>query len=152
MVNAVSVQFIYLIEVANDVSDAVGRMLSPSQVPSPSMLKALNARVRSWATAHPNVILLPVNRLMEHLRSEDAFEAGQQQWPAGSKSRFMQDDNLHPRLEGLIILLQEAAIAFAKRHPEQTWPLELDLDRNHARIYQSYLPDGCIPVPYVHDE
>ncbi|MCH2154013.1 MAG: hypothetical protein MK089_11800, partial [Phycisphaerales bacterium] len=118
----------------------------------PETLDMLNARLNSWAAEHPNVIILPLDKLMEHLRSNDAFEAGNQDWPAGSKSRFMQEDNLHPRLEGLIILLQQAAIEFTRRHPDVSWPIELDLDRNHHKIYQAYLPEGCIPLPYLHED
>ncbi|MBG79619.1 MAG: hypothetical protein CMJ39_02770 [Phycisphaerae bacterium] len=135
-----------------DVSDAVGRMLSPNQIPNPETLKMLNARVNEWAAEHPNVILLPLHRLMEHLRSNDAFEAGKQNWPAGSKSRFMQNDNLHPRLEGLIVLLQEAAMAYQDRHPEHAWPMELNLEHNRQKIYEAHRPEGCTSAPYEHDD
>lgn len=132
-----------------DMSDAVGYMLAANQVPSKGTLELLNTRVKEWAASRPDMHVLGMSRLVKDMRSDEPFVVGRQQWPSGSRSRFMQNDNLHPRLDGLIVLVQESGDLLA----EQLEDVDLaDFDFNlievRNRLYETRKPEGMIARPY----
>lgn len=133
-----------------DVSDAIGYMLSASQVPSPATLKVLNERVKAWASDRPNVTVIEMSELLQDMRSDDVFKAGRQQFPKGAKSRFMQRDNLHPTLEGLIILVQETSdhLATGSKEIDHT-QFDFTLEAVRDRLYESRRPEGLKSKPYT---
>ncbi|MEE2907727.1 MAG: hypothetical protein VX527_07825 [Planctomycetota bacterium] len=133
-----------------DVSDAIGYMLSASQVPSPTTLKALNDRVKAWASARPNVTVIEMSTLLQDMRSDQVFKAGRQQFPKGAKSRFMQRDNLHPTLEGLIVLVQETSDHLATGSDEiDHAQFDFKLEAVRDRLYESRKPEGLTSKPYT---
>ncbi|HMN95091.1 MAG TPA: hypothetical protein PKC43_13890 [Phycisphaerales bacterium] len=101
-----------------DMSEAVGRMLSASQMPRAETLEALNARLRAWAAERENVILFPLARLVQSLRSGEAIRIGENEWPA--RAPMLQPDRLHPTAEGMIALAQQIV--------EELLASRLDLD------------------------
>ena len=133
-----------------DMSDAIGYMLSANQVPSPDTLVALNERLKTWASKRPNVHVLEMSKLLDNMRSDASFEIGRQEWPTGSKSRFMQNDNLHPTLDGLIVLVQESGTLLSDHHEDVDLSnFDFDLIQVRDRLYETRRPDGMTSKPYT---
>ena len=136
-----------------DMSKAVGYMLGLSQMPAPETLKALNRRLREWAGTHPNVTIVPVAGMIESMKMKRPFMAGRQQWPRDSHERFIQRDNLHPTLDGLIVFTQESLSGLVEADPlieEDEFDFDLESVRN--RIYERNRPEGTSPNPYSDSE
>ena len=132
-----------------DVSDAEGYMLSASQIPSSGTLKAMNARLKEWASDRPDVHVLSMSNLLSNMRSNETFNVGRQEWPAGSKSRFMQNDNLHPTLDGLIVLVQESGDLIATHLEDvELEYFDFDLFEVRDRLYEERRPEGMTSRPY----
>lgn len=86
-----------------DMSSAVHakvQMLPSQAIPTPETLGKLNERLRAWAKDHPNVVLVPVSKLMGALLAGDELRVGPNIWPKGTVGTLLQDDGLHPTLEG----------------------------------------------------
>jgi len=69
-------------------------------VPEPATLEKLNERLATWAKEHPNVILVPLSKLMGALLAGEQMRVGPNLWEKGSISALLQPDGLHPTLEG----------------------------------------------------
>lgn len=76
------------------------RLLPPQAVPPPEVLAKLNARLGEWAKQHPNVIVVPVSKLMLALRAGDELRVAGNLWAKGRVQALLQDDGLHTTLEG----------------------------------------------------
>lgn len=87
-----------------DMSAAVGTMLAPAQMPARTTLPLLSRRVREWAAARPATILLSLSELVPQLASKEEIRIGRHRFAAGS--RLLQDDHLHPTVQGLVLLAQ----------------------------------------------
>lgn len=88
-----------------DMSDAVGRMLTPRQMPEPATLRAANERIRGWAASRPTAAVLPLAELVDDLRSRTPFTAGRREWSEGDDGPLIQGDRLHPTFAGMVALL-----------------------------------------------
>lgn len=88
-----------------DMSEAVGRMLTPRQMPAPATLQAANDRIRAWAGARRAVALLPLAELVGDLRSGTPFTAGRRTWSERADGPLIQRDRLHPTFAGMVALL-----------------------------------------------
>ncbi len=87
-----------------DMSPAVGLMLRAEQAPRPETLKAMNNRIREWAAARPNIIVMPLGEMIERIGRGEAITIGQQSWTADEAKNFVLFDKLHPSLDGLIAI------------------------------------------------
>ena len=76
------------------------KILPPQAVPDPATLAKLNERLGVWAKEHANVIVVPVSKLMGALLAGDEMRVGPNLWRKGTVSGLLQDDGLHPTLEG----------------------------------------------------
>ena len=75
-------------------------MLPAPAVPAAETLAKLNARLRGWAKEHPNVIVVPISKLMGALLAGEELRVGPNLWAKGSVGSLLQSDGLHPTLEG----------------------------------------------------
>ncbi|MCK4872291.1 MAG: hypothetical protein KAS72_06165 [Phycisphaerales bacterium] len=91
-----------------DMHGAATWMLPPGLIPSEKVLTALNERVRQWATAQGNVILIPMAKLQGDINTGVEIRIGDNVWPAEEAGRLMLIDKLHPSAEGLVALGQLA--------------------------------------------
>lgn len=89
-----------------DMSPAVGRMISRSQMPEPESLTRLSERVRQWADERDHVHVFPMAEMVETLRRGEAVTFGRYEWSDDQAAGLIQDDELHPTLDGLIALAQ----------------------------------------------
>lgn len=83
-----------------DMSAAVGKMISPAQMPEKATLPLLSKRVREWAEKRGNTLVLPLAELVGKLSSKEEVKIGRHSFPAGT--RLLQGDQLHPTLEGMV--------------------------------------------------
>lgn len=83
------------------VTQAVGKILYAAQVPTDATLKALDARVLEWAEENDNVFVVSVPDIYAQLMKAPPIEVAGQSWPAGEGVMLMQDDALHPTIEGM---------------------------------------------------
>lgn len=93
-----------------DMSDAVGRMLRPAQMPSAEALRAANARVSAWAADRPDVRLFPLSTLVDQMRSGESLRIGTYEWAPADAQKTLQWDRLHPTVSGLIAITQQVAV------------------------------------------
>jgi lysophospholipase L1-like esterase len=75
-------------------------VLPPQAVPDPATLAKLNERLAAWAKEHENVIVVPISKLMGTLLSGEELRVGPNLWRSGTVSTLLQEDGLHPTLEG----------------------------------------------------
>jgi len=75
-------------------------ILPAQAVPDPATLAKLNERLGVWAKEHANVIVVPVSKLMGALLAGDELRVGPNLWKKGTVSALLQEDGLHPTLEG----------------------------------------------------
>ena len=89
-----------------DMSPATqGIMIHASQVPSPSTLERLNARIRSWVADAPDRHLIGFASCIDNIRAGHEIRvgsvaSGSVQWPAARAAELLQPDDLHPTLHG----------------------------------------------------
>lgn len=91
-----------------NMSEAVGKLLTPEQMPALETLEALNLRLREWAVKRPRVVLFPLAQMVTILRGNGDITIGSTTWTDTSK-RLLQVDRLHPTTEGMIAVTQRLA-------------------------------------------
>jgi hypothetical protein len=79
-------------------------LLAPEQVPSPSARRRLNDRLRAWATARKNVVVVPLADLVARRTSGEDLVIHGNRWPAATLASLVQHDRLHPTVEGTIAI------------------------------------------------
>ena len=77
------------------------RMLMEKHVPEASVLKALNARLETWAKKRPNVHVMPLAQFVERMNRGDKIELRGNTWE-NARDRVLQPDLLHPTVEGTV--------------------------------------------------
>lgn len=104
-----------------DMTGAAKRMLSPRQIPSPEILKALNEQLADFVKSHPNFHLVPLAGLVATMKDKGASLActeGALPTPPGA---LLQEDRLHATRAGMALLgftIQEPLRAlFPDGHP-----------------------------------
>lgn len=87
-----------------DMRDAVGRILSPSQVPTPVTLARANERVLAWIAGRPNSFRFRLADTTSRLaRGEPVIVAGVKVEPRPN-APLLQPDRLHPTFRGTVTL------------------------------------------------
>lgn len=86
-----------------NMSAAIGKMLSREQVPDPATLDSLNAAIREWAKARPNVIPFPLAELVTKLKSGETIVMSGMEFKREG-GRLLQSDELHPTARGSIAM------------------------------------------------
>lgn len=83
-----------------DMSGAVGRMLSASQVPDEATRRSLNARIAAWVDERPTAILVPLSDTMRGLLAGERFGVPEE-------VPLLKPDRLHPTADGLVVVARE---------------------------------------------
>ncbi|MGI9014637.1 MAG: hypothetical protein ACR2GY_10360 [Phycisphaerales bacterium] len=115
-----------------DMSAAVGGMLSRAQMPENQTLERVNQRIHEWAKTQPHITVVPLADLIAKMNSNEEIVIGRYTWPAGSRDRLIQPDELHPTLDGMIALAQMVANAIEDLGVDLQ-PATLNLDPAHVR-------------------
>jgi hypothetical protein len=122
-----------------DMSAAVGKMLGPEQMPKLTTLPLLSRRVREWAAKRKQTIVLPLSELVPQLGSSGELHLGRHTFPAGTE--LLQDDHLHPTLDGLTATAQLICDTLVK----QELAREADFDFDLASVQKKLGPLAASP-------
>jgi len=104
-----------LIALLPDMRRSVGRMLFAVQVPTPEQLAKINAKIQAWADSRPNVYVVPLVEFLDQIRSGQPVKIAGASFPARSTYLFVQEDELHPTVEGAVALVYLALHTAATR-------------------------------------
>jgi len=115
-----------------DMSPAVGRMLSPAQMPAKDTLAKANARFAEWAAARANIVVVPLASMQRQLMEERALEIRGVRLEGTAETPLLQRDQLHPAPLGL------AGLASA---------IVVDLKDALASAAKASVADDCEPEP-----
>ncbi|HEX6812423.1 MAG TPA: hypothetical protein VF384_12415 [Planctomycetota bacterium] len=113
-----------------DMKGAAKRMLQPSWIPSPEVLKQLNEQLAAFVAAHENMHLVPLSAFVTKMKGNDATLPLAGGPLAIAPGALLQEDRLHATRLGMALLghsLQDPLRAlFPKDHPlrEQKWKFE----------------------------
>ncbi len=119
-----------------DMSRAVGKMLSQSQLPKRETLTLLNARIQDWAKGRKNVCVIPLDALSRDLRENGAITIDGTEWRAAKDEPLLQSDELHPTARGLAGL---TAITLGSIEPLLPPALQSSCSRDPASILRALL-------------
>jgi len=87
-----------------DMHASIGKILSARRVPTPLTINRMNARLREWAMKRPRVSVINVHDIVEDLMRDVEISVANYTWLAGSRSKLLQQDMLHPTLEGTVAI------------------------------------------------
>jgi hypothetical protein len=79
-----------------------GPLLQKQQVPSPESLNQMNERLTAWAAKHPNVVVVPLARLLARMHAGEELTLRGRALPKESAQDLFQKDLLHPTLHGSV--------------------------------------------------
>ena len=84
-----------------DMSPAVGKMLSPTQMPKQETLAKANARLSEWAKGRTNVRVLPLASMQRQLMEQNSLEIDGKKLTPTKDLPLLQRDALHPAPLGM---------------------------------------------------
>ena len=87
-----------------NMSQAIGGLLSSSQVPSIETIEKMNLLIEQRALNYQNLTVVPLYEIVEKLKADERIEVMDVFWPAGSQKLLLQQDKLHPTLEGTVAI------------------------------------------------
>ena len=121
-----------------NMATAVGRMLGAAQLPEPETLDAMNKRVREWAADRPNVTVFSLSELVSTMQRGEEVRISEQVWSAEEVANVIQDDQLHPTMDGLVLMAQQALTDLIEARDElKVEAFELDREWIVARLRQN---------------
>lgn len=112
---------------------AVGRMLSPAQMPAAETLAKANARLAEWAKGRANVRILPLAAMQESLATANAITVGDKRLVGTKEAPLLQRDELHPSPQGLAGLACVVAEAMKDELKERAGDCPVEPEATIAR-------------------
>jgi len=108
--------------IVGDIPDASAAtntgIISAEQGPSEAARRAANRRLREWAAAHPNVVVIPLAEFMRSAMANEAIKLRDETLPAGKTLALLQSDQLHPTPRGAAVLALAMLDALTRQRPE----------------------------------
>lgn len=118
--------------VVGDIPDASAAtntgIISVEQVASETARRAANKRLKEWAAAHHNVMVVPLAEFMRATMANKAVKVHGQTLAAGKTRALLQADELHPTPRGAAVLALGILDALVSKQPEFS-PGEVCWDR-----------------------
>lgn len=134
--------------VVGDIPDASAAtntgIISAGQVPSETARQAANKRLKAWATAHPQVTVVPLAEFMRATMANEAIKVHNGTLPAGKTRALMQADQLHPNPRGAAVLtlgILDALVASQRKFSAK----EICWDRE--KVFRDGLKSAPPPAP-----
>ena len=87
-----------------DASGALNTMLSQDEIPTTTAIAAANKRLKQWAAAHANVVVVPLSNFMATVVGNRALSIHGTSLPEGKTGILLQPDRLHPSPPGCAVL------------------------------------------------
>jgi hypothetical protein len=121
-----------------DMRGAAPRMLSPSWIPAPEMLKTLNARIAEFAKAHANVHVFPLADTVKAMRGDGVELALAAGTLRAGPAALLQGDKLHVNRLGAAMIGERlcgyVCSVLPKDHPlrKVAWKLETFVETTGA--------------------
>lgn len=109
-------------------------MIYPGQVPEKATIGKLNDKLRAWAAARPNVIVLPLGQFVEVVRDGRPIELHGNRWPPSSRERLMDKDLLHTTFEGSVAVTLLALDHLVAANKDLSDALIWDKDEIRRRV------------------
>jgi hypothetical protein len=78
--------------------------ISRTMIPAAAFRDSANARIRTWAKAHKNVTVIPLASILTRLETGEAIRIRGNDWKESGTARLLQQDRLHPTIDGLVVL------------------------------------------------
>ena len=92
-----------------DMQSAIGGgMITENMVPDEACLARLNVRLKSWTDTHPNIMLLPLNDVVQKTLAKKPIRACNRDWCETDLGPMLQKDRLHPTLNGTLAVVAAA--------------------------------------------
>jgi len=108
-------------------------IIGSEQVPSETARRAANLRLKAWAAAHPQVVVVPLAKFMRDTLANAAVRLHGKMLPAGQTRALIQDDQLHPNPHGAAVLTLGILDALVAR--ETKFPAA-DIRWNPAEVFR----------------
>ena len=119
-----------------DMSSAIGKMLMDVQVPKAETFGLLNARIREWAAARPQVVVAPLAPFLETIKSGESVVIRDHVYPPGAFHELLQEDLLHPTTRGLAALALLSLNSLEQLLPDVQDQIQWDVNRLHDQVMQ----------------
>jgi hypothetical protein len=101
-----------------DASAAVERMLTPDEIPSPTALAAANRRLKEWAGARKQTVVIPLSSFMRNAMANKPLTVHGHTLAEGKTRVLLQEDKLHPSAAGCAVLALAIFDSFVSSQPE----------------------------------
>ena len=103
---------------------------SETQIPKTDTVKNVNRRIKEWAQARENVVVVPLFELNKSLNGSGSIKIGTHTWhPKRDGIDLIAPDKLHPTYEGLICITQAIEVAFEELDAAKNLFPNLELDQ-----------------------
>jgi len=138
-----------------DASAAVERMLTADEIPSPAVLSVANRRLKEWASARKQTVVIPLSAFMRNATANKALTVHGHTFAEGKTRILLQEDKLHPSPAGCAVLALAIFDSFLASQPALSvgdirWdPKEvyhLALDGPHASSPSAKSAEARIPA------
>jgi len=122
-----------------DASAAVERMLTPDEIPSPTALSAANRRLKEWASARKQTVVVPLSAFMRNAMANKPLTVHGHTLPEGKTRVLLQEDKLHPSPAGCAVLALAIFDSFLSSQPALSTN---DIRWDAKEVYRLALGDG----------
>jgi hypothetical protein len=122
-----------------DASAAVERMLTPDEIPSATALAAANRRLKEWAAARKQTVVIPLSSFMRNAMANKPVTVHGHTLAEGKTRILLQDDKLHPSAAGCAIL---ALAIFDNFLSSQSTLSAADIRWDATEVYRLALDSG----------
>lgn len=89
----------------SDMHDAIGKMLSKSQVPDAETIAKANERINAWVRERPTVRILSLSQVLKELKAGGTITLAGTAWNPAEFGPLLQNDQLHPTFAGAVIIV-----------------------------------------------
>lgn len=127
-----------------DASAAVERMLTPDQIPSPAALSAANRRLKEWAAARKQTVVIPLSAFMRNAMANKPLTVHGHTLTEGKTRVLLQDDKLHPSAAGCAVLALAIFDSYLSSQPALS---ASDIRWDAKEVYRLALDSGRKPSP-----
>jgi transcription elongation GreA/GreB family factor len=100
-----------------DASAAAQRMLTPDEIPSRTALSAANRRLKEWAAARKQTVVIPLSTFMRNATANKELTVHGHTLAEGKTRVLLQDDKLHPSAAGCAVLALAIFDSFLSSQP-----------------------------------
>lgn len=111
--------------------------IRPEMLPEPATREAMNLEIHAWATEREHVSVVPLARFMKKMLSEDTVALRGNEWKGPQQSVILQEDFLHPTVQGNVDLTVLTLDTLASNTPQFCDPcVRWKAEEIHTRLME----------------